>query len=94
VEEGASAGVVFVVFGQALVDVGKSRADAVLVPFQGGEVDGVGEVRGQELVRFGFELGAVGGEVGCFLVSACHAFIEGSIDLGGKLTISSVADCD
>ncbi|MFT0761980.1 hypothetical protein VRY54_02830 [Actinomyces sp. F1_1611] len=34
----------------APVDVGDAGADAVLVAFQGIEVDGVGEVRGEEPV--------------------------------------------
>jgi hypothetical protein len=55
VEERAPAGVVLVVLGEALVDVGEARADAVLVPLQRREVDGVGEVRGKQLVALGFE---------------------------------------
>lgn len=47
VEECPASGVVLVVFGEATVHVGEARADAVLVSFQGGQVDGVGEVRGQ-----------------------------------------------
>ncbi|WP_226841642.1 hypothetical protein [Brevibacterium sp. FME37] len=54
VEERASSGVVCVVFGQAAVDVRKACADAVLVPFEGGKVDGVGEVRGEQLVALRF----------------------------------------
>ncbi|WP_453976204.1 hypothetical protein [Brevibacterium pityocampae] len=49
-EERASAGVVLAVFGEASVHDGEARPDAVLMPFQRGEVDGVGEVRGEELV--------------------------------------------
>ena len=40
---------------EAAVDVGESCADAVLVLFEGVQVDGVGEVGFEELVRFGFE---------------------------------------
>ena len=50
VEERPSSCVVFIVLGETLFDVGKSRADAVLVSLQRGQVDGVGEVSGQELV--------------------------------------------
>ena len=49
-EERAPAGVVFAVFGESAVHVGEARADAVLVALEGVEVDGVGEVRGEELV--------------------------------------------
>lgn len=47
VEERPCPGVVFVVQGEALLDVGEARADAVLVPLQRWQVDGVGEVRCQ-----------------------------------------------
>ncbi|WP_454158190.1 hypothetical protein [Microbacterium lacticum] len=50
VEKRAPASVVFTVLGEAAVHVGQARADAVLVAFEGVEVDGVGEVRGEELV--------------------------------------------
>ncbi|MFT4231046.1 MAG: hypothetical protein QM602_12235 [Microbacterium sp.] len=49
-KERPPAGVLFVVLGEALFDVGQTGADAVLVAFQGGEVDGVGEVRREQLV--------------------------------------------
>jgi len=39
-----------VVLREALVHVCEAHPDAVLMSFQGGEVDGVGEVRGQQLV--------------------------------------------
>ena len=50
VEEGAPAGVVLAVLSQSVVHVGGARTDAALVALQCIEVDGVGEVRGEELV--------------------------------------------
>ncbi|MEZ5087592.1 MAG: hypothetical protein R2722_15565 [Tessaracoccus sp.] len=50
VEERPPSGVVLVVFRETPVHVREARPDAVLVAFQGGQVDGVGEVRGQQLV--------------------------------------------
>ncbi|MCG7413199.1 hypothetical protein MHK74_01135 [Microbacterium aurum] len=47
VQERPPAGVVLVVLGQFPVHVREARPDAVLMPFQGGQVDRVGEVRGQ-----------------------------------------------
>ena len=41
------ADVLLIVLTQALLDVGESGADAVLVPLECWQVDGVGEVRGQ-----------------------------------------------
>ncbi|MFD0996094.1 hypothetical protein [Pseudoclavibacter chungangensis] len=46
-QERPPAGVVLVVLGQFPVHVREARPDAVLMPFQGGQVDRVGEVRGQ-----------------------------------------------
>ncbi|MGJ0204494.1 hypothetical protein [Leucobacter sp. gxy201] len=50
VEERASARVVLTVLGKATVHVGQARANTVLVALQCVEVDGVGEVRREELV--------------------------------------------
>ncbi|WP_240423362.1 hypothetical protein [Leucobacter sp. wl10] len=94
VQERPPAGLVLVLLGELLVHVGEARPDAVLVPFQGGEVDGVGEVRGQQLVTLRFELGAVGHEVGYLLVAACHALVERGIDLRGEVAVGLVADRD
>jgi hypothetical protein len=55
VEERPAAGVVLVVLAQAVLDVGEPGADAVLVPLERGQVDGVGEVRGEQLVALGFQ---------------------------------------
>ncbi|MDV7177328.1 MULTISPECIES: hypothetical protein [Micrococcus] len=93
-EERATAGVLFVVVGEALLDVGQPSADAVLMPLERREVDGVGEVRSQQLVGLGFELGAVGHEVGDFLVTARHVAVERGIDFCGEVSVSLVADRD
>ena len=50
VQECPASGVVLVVFREFAVHVGKARADAILMPFERRQVDGVGEVRGQQLV--------------------------------------------
>ncbi|MFD0995369.1 hypothetical protein [Pseudoclavibacter chungangensis] len=54
VEEGPTAGVLFVVLGEAVLDVGQPSADAVLVPLECREVDRVGEVRCDQLVALRF----------------------------------------
>ena len=48
---------------QPFGDIGQGDADPVLMPFQGVEVDGVGEVGFEELVCFGFQPVLGGGEV-------------------------------
>ncbi|WZW97294.1 hypothetical protein PCC79_10235 [Propioniciclava soli] len=93
-QERAPAGVVLVVLGKFPVHVGQARPDAVLVPFQGREVDGVGEVRGQQLVALGFEAGSVCHEVGYLLIAACHALVERGIDLRGEVAVGGVVDRD
>lgn len=55
VEERPRAPVVLVMLDEALLDVGKPGADAVLVALQRGQVDGVGEVCGEKLVALCFE---------------------------------------
>lgn len=57
-------GVVVVFAGESAVDVGESGADAVLVTLQGLQVDGVGEVSGQEIVALVLESLAVLGQLG------------------------------
>ncbi|WP_237464568.1 hypothetical protein [Leucobacter luti] len=52
VEERAPSGVMLAVLGQATVHVGEAGADAVLVPLQRVKIDGVGEVRSEQLVGF------------------------------------------
>ena len=60
VEERPRPGVVLVVFAEALLDVGEPGSDAVLVTLQRRQVDGVSEVRRQQLVALGFEACSVG----------------------------------
>ena len=47
VEERPPSDVLLVVLAEAVLDVGEPGADAVLVSFERGQVDGVGEVRGE-----------------------------------------------
>ncbi|WP_229672925.1 hypothetical protein [Microbacterium saperdae] len=94
VEECAPAGVVFAVLREATVDVCEARTDAVLVPLQGGQVDGVGEVRGEELVGFGFQACPVRGQISDFLILARVAFVERCVHVGGEPLIGGVADRD
>ncbi|MCV7513884.1 hypothetical protein [Micrococcus luteus] len=52
-----------VVLGEALVHVGEACSDAVLMPLQRGQVDGFGQVCGEQLLALGFEFGPVCREV-------------------------------
>ncbi|QTV79995.1 hypothetical protein [Microbacterium sp. NIBRBAC000506063] len=52
----------FVFLSEPPVDVGETGADAVLVAFEGVQVDGVGEVGCEQLVALVLEALAVGGE--------------------------------
>ncbi|WP_246043521.1 hypothetical protein [Rarobacter incanus] len=70
--------VVFVV--DAPVDVGDACADAVLVAFQGIEVDGVGEVRGEDLVALALQLLPRRGQFSEFRASRGEPFVEYSLD--------------
>ncbi|WP_278827882.1 hypothetical protein [Corynebacterium xerosis] len=80
--------------GETAIDVGESGADAVLVTLQGVEVDGVGEVRGQELVALVLESLAVLGQLGQFLGAGGEAFIERGLDLGGEDGVLGLGDRD
>lgn len=53
--------------GEATVEVSKPGPDAVLVPFEGFQVDGVGELRDEQLVALVLESLAVLGQLGQFL---------------------------
>ncbi|AXK45303.1 hypothetical protein [Brachybacterium saurashtrense] len=59
--------VVVVFGGEATVDVREPGADAVLVALQRLQIDGVGEVCGQQLVALVLESLTVLGQVGQFL---------------------------
>ncbi|WP_277245399.1 hypothetical protein [Micrococcus terreus] len=63
------AGLFLVVVLEFSVDVGQSGADAILVPFEGLEVDGVGEVGVDELLAFGLESLPIAHQLGEFLRS-------------------------
>ena len=93
-EEGAPAGVVLAVFSESAVHIGEARADAVLVPFQRVEVDGVGEVRGEELVGLGFQPGSVRRQIGKFLVLAGVALVECRINVGRDSLVGGVTNRD
>ncbi|MFT4287873.1 MAG: hypothetical protein QM595_09545 [Nocardioides sp.] len=87
-------GVFLVLAVEFAVDLGKAGADAVLVAFEGLEVDGVGEVRGEELVGLVVEAFAVRGELGEFLGLGREALIERRVDLGGEVVVGLLADPD
>lgn len=87
-------GVVVVFAGEAAVDVGDAGADAVLVALQGVEIDGVGEVRGEELVALVLEPLAVLGQLGQFLGAGGEVFIERGLDLRGEGDVLCLGDCD
>ncbi|WP_241742579.1 hypothetical protein [Microbacterium lacticum] len=93
-EERAPAGVVLTVLREATVDVRQTRADAVLVPLQGVEVDGVGEVRREQLVGLCFQACPVRGQVRDFPILAGVALVERRIHVSGEPLIGAVADCD
>ena len=85
---------VVVFAGEAAVDVGDAGADAVLVALQGVEIDGVGEVRGEELVALVLEPLAVLGQLGQFLGAGGEVFIERGLDLRGEGDVLCLGDCD
>ena len=79
VEECSAAGVVLVVLGEALVHVGEACPDAVLMPFQGRKVDGVGEVRGEQLVALVLEALTVRGQFGQIIAAVVPTEMRVSI---------------
>jgi hypothetical protein len=85
VEERPAADVLLVVLAQAVLDVGEPGADAVLVPLERGQVDGVGEVRGEQLVALSFQARPVRGEVGELLIASRSALVERGVNLGGEV---------
>nr|WP_237268250.1 hypothetical protein [Tessaracoccus flavescens] len=94
VEERSTADVLLVVLTQALLDVGKPGSDSVLVPLEGGQVDGVGEVCGKQLVALGFQARPIRGEVGELLILARVALVERGVDLGSEVPVVAFADRD
>nr|WP_300143287.1 hypothetical protein [Propionicimonas sp.] len=93
-EERSTAGVLFVVLAEALLDVGEAGADAVLVPLERWEVDGVGEVRGEQLVALSLQACPVRGEIDELLILPGTALVEGRVDLGGEVPVVVLADRD
>ncbi|WOQ17642.1 hypothetical protein R0145_02720 [Raineyella sp. W15-4] len=86
--------VLLIMHAQAVLDVGEPGADAVLVPLERRQVDGVGEVRGEELVALGFQARPVRGEVCELLILARAALVERGVDLGGEVSVVVFADRD
>ncbi|MDL9947674.1 hypothetical protein QSJ19_19230 [Gordonia sp. ABSL11-1] len=87
-------GVFLMLAVELAVDLGEAGADAVLVAFEGLEVDGVGEVRGEELVGLVVEAFAVRGELGEFLGPGREALLERRVDLRGEGVVGVLADPD
>ncbi|MEL4506353.1 hypothetical protein AAEX63_15820 [Luteococcus sp. H138] len=79
---------------QAFGDVSQGDPDPVLVAFQGGEVDGVGEVGFEELVCFGLQPLFGGGEVVDGLRALSQALIEGRFDPFCELCVGGRGDGD
>ncbi|WP_244301209.1 hypothetical protein [Leucobacter insecticola] len=75
--------VLIVLAGDAALDVGQACADAVLVAFQRGEVDGVGEVGGEELVGLVFQASTVRREFGQLVGTCRESLVECRLDLLG-----------
>ncbi len=94
VEERPPTRVSLIMLTDALLDIGEPGADAVLVSLQGGQVDGVGEVRGEEFVTLNFQACPFRCQVNEFLVAAHGSFVERGIDCCGELTAVSLADGD
>jgi hypothetical protein len=80
--------------GETAVDVREAGTDAVLVAFEGIEVDGVGEVGGEDLVGLGFQSAPVRGQLGEFVGACGEAFIECGLDLSGQVRVLGLADRD
>nr|WP_237268248.1 hypothetical protein [Tessaracoccus flavescens] len=93
-EERATAGVPLIVLAQTLLDVSQPSADAVLMPLERGQVDGVSEVRGKQLVALGFEPCPVRGEVGELLIASHAPLVERGVDLGGEVAVVVFTDRD
>nr|WP_229742385.1 hypothetical protein [Gordonia jinhuaensis] len=87
-------GVLLVIVLELAVDLGEPSADPVLMTLQRVEVDGVGEVRGEELLALGFEPLAVRGELGEFLGTRGHPLVKRGIDLLGQFRVGGLANPD
>lgn len=71
----------FVFLSDTTVDASETCADAVLVPCEGVQVDGVGEVGCEQLVTLVLESLAIVGQLGQFLRAGGEAFVERGLDL-------------
>ncbi|WP_240161654.1 hypothetical protein [Flaviflexus equikiangi] len=80
--------------GEATVDVSKPGPDSVLVPFEGFQVDGVGEVSGEEFVALVLESFAALGQFRQFLGAGGEPFIERCLDLGCECRVLLFGDGD
>ena len=70
-----------------MLDVGEPGSDAILVPLERWQVDGISEVRGEQLVALCFEPRPVRGEVGELLIAPCSALVERGVDFGGEVLV-------
>ncbi|WP_392423717.1 hypothetical protein [Barrientosiimonas humi] len=86
--------VLVVLVGEAPFDVSEAGADAVLVTLEGLQVDGVGEVRGEEFVALVLESLAVRGEFGQFLGARGEAFLERGFNLCREVGVLLFGDGD
>lgn len=86
--------VLFMLIGEPSVDVGESCADAVMVAFQGVEVDSVGEVRGQELVALLLQPPTVRRQLGQFRRTGGEPFVERGLDLLDERLVLRLRDRD
>ncbi|WP_447589706.1 hypothetical protein [Microbacterium lacticum] len=94
VEERSTSCVPLIVLAQTLLDVGEPGADAVLVSLERWQVDGVSEVRGQQLVALCFQARPVRGEVSELLIAASRSLVERGVDFGGEVPVVVFADRD
>ncbi|HMR12311.1 MAG TPA: hypothetical protein PKE42_01120 [Arachnia sp.] len=93
-KERPTADVLLVVLAQALLDVREPSTDAVLVPLKRGQVDGVGKVRGKQLVALGFQARPVRGEVSELLIASRAALLKRGVDHGSEVPVVVFADRD
>ncbi|WP_137802039.1 hypothetical protein [Kocuria sp. 2SI] len=87
-------GVLLVVVLELAVDLREAGADPVLMTLERVEVDGVGEVRSQELLALGLKAFAVRSQLGELLGAGGHALIERGVDLFGQGRVGGLADPD
>jgi hypothetical protein len=91
-EERVPSDVVFVVPDEESLDACKTGADAVLVPLHGGEINDVGQVRGEEFVALSFRPNQVRRQVGELLTLPDAARAEDGID-SRRRPVAVLTDC-